>query len=114
VTVGQQLRVGVRSNDDRAVVHLDGELDLASAPLLEREIGSPEVRAAKRLVIDLRGLRFVDSTGLRTIFGAHARARERGQKFAVTRGSEQVQRVLAITRLGEHLPVIDSPEQMPA
>ena len=69
------------------------------------------MRAAAKVVIDLRGLRFIDSTGLRTIFGAHARARERGQEFAVTRGSEQVQRLLAITRLGEHLPVIDPPEE---
>ena len=37
---------------------------------------------------------------------------ERGQEFAVTRGSEQVQRLLAITRIGEHLRIIDAPEEL--
>lgn len=95
------------------VVRLDGELDLASVPQLESELERPEVAAAARLVLDLRDLRFIDSTGLRTIFTAHARAQEREQEFAVTRGPEQVQRLLAITRLGEHLRIVDSPEQTP-
>ena len=94
------------------VVRLDGELDLASAPLLESEIERPEVGAAARVVLDLRELQFVDSTGLRAIFTAHARSREREQEFAVTRGPEQVQRLLSITRLGDHLRILDSPEQM--
>jgi anti-sigma B factor antagonist len=113
VAVGEHLHVGVQKHDHAiVVVSLDGELDLASVPLLESEIARAEVRDAAKLVIDLRGLQFIDSTGLRAIFEAHAGARERGQEFAVTRGSEQVQRLLSITRLGEHLPVIDSPEQM--
>jgi len=94
------------------VVRLDGELDLASAPLLESEMERPEVGAAARVVLDLRELQFIDSTGLRTIFTAQARSREREQEFAVTRGPEQVQRLLSITRLAEHLRIVDSPEQM--
>ena len=43
---------------------------------------------------------------------AHTHARERGQEFAVTRGPEQVQRLLAITRIGEHLRIIDAPEEL--
>jgi anti-sigma B factor antagonist len=111
VAGGEQLRVGASASADQSVVlRLEGELDLASAPLFERELESDQVRGARRIVIDLRGLEFLDSTGLRAIFAAHAYARERGQDFAVTRGSEQVQRLLSITRLGEHLPVIDAPE----
>jgi anti-sigma B factor antagonist len=104
--------VGVRNQTDAVVVTLEGELDLASAPLLESEIESAEVAAAAGVVLDLRELQFVDSTGLRMIFGAQSRSRERGQEFAITRGSEQVQRLLAITRMGEHLRIIDTPEEM--
>jgi anti-sigma B factor antagonist len=113
VATGDQLRVGVDSHSHRVVVRLDGELDLASAPLLEGELDGDSVREATTVVIDLRGLEFIDSTGLRVIFSAHEQARERGQQFAVTRGPEQVQRLLSITRVGEHLPVIDSPEELP-
>jgi anti-anti-sigma factor len=112
VAVGEHLRVGVRNHADAVVVALEGELDLASAPLLESEIESAEVAAAAGVVLDLRELQFVDSTGLRTIFSAHSRSHERGQEFAITRGSEQVQRLLAITRMGEHLRIIDTPEEM--
>jgi anti-sigma B factor antagonist len=106
------LRVGVRSHADAVVMALDGELDLASAQLLEGEMQRAEVAGATTVVLDLRELQFVDSTGLRMIFSAHSLARERGQEFAVTRGSEQVQRLLAITRVGEHLRIIDAPEEI--
>lgn len=95
-----------------AVLRVTGELDLAGAPLFESEIEGPEVGASAIVVLDLRELRFIDSTGLRVIFSAHARSVERGQLFVVTKGSEQVQRLLAITRAEEHLRVIDSPEDM--
>jgi len=94
------------------VLGLQGELDLASAPQFESEIENPEVAACATLVVDLDELQFIDSTGLRLIFSASARAQERGQQFAVTRGSEQVQRLLSITRVDEHLRIVDSPREM--
>jgi anti-sigma B factor antagonist len=95
-----------------AVLHLEGELDLASAPALKAEMDSPEVATCAKLVLDLRELQFIDSTGLRTIFAALASARGRGQDFAVTQGTAQVQRLLAITGVGEHLRVVGSPQEM--
>jgi len=112
VSLQQHLRVRVTREQDIAVVHLDGELDLASAPALTAEIDSPQVAAGAKLVLDLRELQFIDSTGLRTIFTARASARERGQEFAVTEGSAQVQRLLAITGVGDHLRVVGSPQEM--
>jgi anti-sigma B factor antagonist len=112
MSVGEHLRVGVHNHADTVVLHLDGELDLASAELLEGELQRAEVADAATVVLDLRDLQFVDSAGLRMIVGAHTHARERGQEFAVTRGPEQVQRLLAITRIGEHLRIIDAPEEL--
>lgn len=96
------------------VLRLIGELDLAGAPLFQSEIDGAEISASAMVVLDLRELQFIDSTGLRVIFSAHARSLERGQQFAVTNGSEQVQRLLSITRVGEHVRIIDSPEDMGA
>jgi anti-sigma B factor antagonist len=112
MSVGEHLRVAVRHRADTAVVHLDGELDLASGPLFESELRRAEVAGAGALVLDLRDLQFIDSAGLRLIVSAHAQARERGQEFAVTRGPEQVQRLLELTRLDEHLRIIDAAEDI--
>ena len=94
------------------MLSLAGELDLASAPLLQSEIESPELATTAMVVLDLQELKFLDSTGLRVLLAAHERSRERGQEFAITRGSEQVQRLLSITRVGEHLRTIASPDEM--
>ncbi len=90
------------------VLHLKGELDLASASIFRREIESPEITEAPVIVLDLQDLEFIDSTGLRTILTAHARSQEHGQGFAVTEGSSQVQRLLSMTSVGDHLRIITS------
>jgi anti-anti-sigma factor len=97
---------------DRVVLRLRGELDLAGAPLLRDQIERLEVPATTMIVLDLEGLQFMDSTGLRAILSARERALERGQGFAVTPGSQQVQRLLAVTRVGDHLRVLDSPDEL--
>ncbi len=91
---------------------LHGELDLASAPLLREEIEGAEAVAAELLVLDLEDLKFIDSTGLRVVLEAHERAGEREQRFAVTRGSQQVQRLLSVTGVDEHLRILASPEDL--
>ena len=106
MAVDDQLRIDVADEGERVVVRLVGELDLASTPGLEGVLERPELTAAPMLVIDLQGLEFLDSTGLRVLLSTHERSKERGQAFAVTRGSPQVQRLFSITRVDEHLPTI--------
>ncbi len=53
-----------------------------------------------------RQLRFIDSTGLRSILITLEHCRARGQEFAITPGSAQVQRLLSVTGVAEHLPTI--------
>lgn len=104
----EQLRIEVREESDRVVVKLAGELDMANAPLLQDAIESAELVAAKTVVLDLQGLTFLDSTGLRIILAAREQCWRRGQEFAVTPGSQQVQRLLSVTGVGEHLRTISS------
>jgi anti-anti-sigma factor len=104
----EQLRIDVREESDRIVVTLAGELDMANAPLLQDAIESAELVAAKTVVLDLQGLTFLDSTGLRIILAAREQCWRRGQEFAVTPGSQQVQRLLSVTGVGEHLRTISS------
>ena len=93
------------------MLRLDGELDLASVPTLENAMADATFDGMAEIVLDLRGLEFIDSTGLRAILLQDKRSTERGQAFALVRGSEQVQRLLDMTHVEEHLRIVSSPEE---
>jgi anti-sigma B factor antagonist len=108
----EPLIIALREENDRMVVTMEGELDMANAPLLQSRIESGELAAAKTVVLDLQQLTFLDSTGLRVILAARELCWRRGQEFAVTPGSQQVQRLLSVTGVGEHLRTIAEPGEM--
>jgi anti-anti-sigma factor len=76
---------------------LQGELDLASARQLETRLAEVERESPARLVVDLSRLVFIDSTGLRLLLQADARARERGCELVLRPGEPSVQRVFEVT-----------------
>jgi anti-sigma B factor antagonist len=109
--VADHLRIDVSRAADRVIVSLDGELDMANAALLQRSIEA-EDPTAKTIVLDLQRLNFIDSTGLRIILAAKDHCQQHGQQFAITRGSEQVQRLLSITGLAGHLRTLATPGEL--
>ncbi len=106
-----QLRIDVRHQADRVILSLIGELDMATAPLLDRAIEIEDAGGKTMLVLDLQQLQFIDSTGLRSILTALERCRERRREFAITPGSQQVQRLLNIAGVAEHLPRIATADE---
>jgi anti-anti-sigma factor len=54
----------------------------------------------------------MDSSGLRAILTADARARDQGRRLVVIRGSENIQRLFAVTRLDERMEIVDDPSQV--
>jgi anti-anti-sigma factor len=108
----EQFRVEPRQESDRVVLSLTGELDMANAPLLQSAIEEPSLAETKTVVMDLQGLTFLDSTGLRIILSAREQCWRRGQEFAVTPGSQQVQRLLSVTGVGEHLRTLASADEV--
>ena len=104
-------RVEVRNEGQTTVIAVRGELDLASSPALQEELDRVAASDAKLLIIDLRNLDFMDSTGLSVLVRAHQRATETGQRFAVVRGPQQVQRLLTLTGVADRLTLVDSPEE---
>jgi anti-sigma B factor antagonist len=98
---------------DVATVLLSGELDVAGASLLEHEINRIVAdHDARDLVLDLSGLDFMDSTGLRMMVLADARAKEEGRRLSLVRGRPDVQRVFEITRMTEQLRFVDSASEV--
>jgi anti-anti-sigma factor len=98
--------------DATAVIELEGELDLAGANVLEQELATPEVEATGVIVLDLRGVNFMDSSGLRVIAVTLQDAQERGRRFALVPGAAQVMRVFDITRMRERLEFVDDPREV--
>ena len=95
-----------------AVIALTGELDLAGAAALEQELARLEPQMPGTIVLDLRGVEFMDSSGLRMIAVSTQRARSRGRRLALVPGSEQVMRVFDITRMRERLEFVDDPRKV--
>jgi anti-sigma B factor antagonist len=91
------------------LVALAGELDISTGPQLEEELRRWEKRGSDPIVVDLRRLEFMDSSGLRTLIAADTRAREGGRRLVIVQGPDVVQRVFRVTRLDERLEIVAEP-----
>jgi anti-sigma B factor antagonist len=111
-SVQSHFRVEVRSEDHATVISVSGELDLASSPVLEEELDRVAQSDAELLIVDLRELEFMDSTGLSVLVRAHQRAEEQGRRLGLVNGSQQVQRLLTLTGVADRLTLADSPEEL--
>jgi anti-sigma B factor antagonist len=76
-------------------LHVAGELDMATAPRIEQALRQAE-RHARLVVLDLRGLTFMDCSGIHVIVDASLRARSGGHRLVLVRGPSQVDRVFAL------------------
>jgi anti-sigma B factor antagonist len=102
----------VRTEGRAAIIVVRGELDLATSPELEAQLRKVWDSGNEQLVIDLRELEFMDSTGLSIIVKAHQRLSDEGRQLSIVRGSQQVQRLLDLTGVSERLQLVDTPEEI--
>jgi anti-sigma B factor antagonist len=107
----ESFRCETGRDGDRWWVRPVGELDLDTAPRLEQELEAGRTAGAQHLVLDMRALTFMDSTGLRLVIRWDTAAREEGFAFAIVPGVEVVQRVFRLTGMDEHLPVAEPPAE---
>jgi anti-anti-sigma factor len=95
---------------DRVRVEVSGELDLSSALVFEEALRRVEDDVQPQLlVLDLRSLKFMDSTGLRLILSAHARAVNQDRKLAIVEGGAAIQRIFRLTGVVDRLNMVDAP-----
>jgi anti-sigma B factor antagonist len=103
------LSLETREEGDAVRIAVAGELDLSSALTFDEEMRRAEERLPETLVLDLRKLRFMDSTGLRLIVSAHARAKTRGRRLAIVLGSEPVKRLFRLAGVNRRLEIVEHP-----
>jgi anti-anti-sigma factor len=99
------LTIETMERDGETVLVLEGELDPHTAPQLQRQIGAVFDAGGNGLSLDLRGLTFIDSSGLRVILGAHKTANDRGGALVLRSPSPTAKRLLDITGLLDHIEV---------
>jgi anti-anti-sigma factor len=103
------IEITTEEREGIAAVRLVGELDISNAWRVEKELRRIEEGRPESVVLDLRGLEFLDSTGLRLVVSADMRAREGGWRMSVVRGPEAVDRVFRITLVEKRLQFVDDP-----
>ena len=98
---------GVHRQDGAVIVRLVGELDLYNAPEVREALLELCAENPERLVVDLTGVDFVDSTALGVLIEARSRLENRHSFLLASPGLE-THRALTISGLDRHLSVHDT------
>jgi anti-sigma B factor antagonist len=106
----REFMVDVYRDGEAVVVAPRGELDLATVGRLRDELARPA--SAALLVLDLRGLSFMDSSGLALVVEQQRRAEAGGGDFRVVPGSGSVRRLFEVTGVARHLRWTEASSQL--
>jgi RND superfamily putative drug exporter len=109
VAPGSPLRIQTRHSPDRVTMVLGGELDLRSSRSLERALREAERERPALVVIDLRGLDFMDSTGLSQLVRATKRARDDQRRVVLVTGTQPIDRILVVSGVQQALETTADP-----
>jgi anti-sigma B factor antagonist len=94
--------VDVQRRNALAIVRPQGELDLATAQTLRAALDG--IEDVRRLVLDLRGLSFIDSSGLRLLVALHRRAQRDGFQLTLVAPAAPADRAIRLSGLDQALP----------
>ena len=100
-----EFNVVVRREGAALIVAPEGELDMATADSLRASLD--DLGDARSLVLDLRGLDFLDTSGLQLVFEQQRRAEQEGFSFVLVRGQRHVQRLFEIAGMNDRLTIVD-------
>ena len=104
---GAPFEINVVRDRESATVTLAGELDIATVPRVEEAIEATLTGEVKQLTVDLSGLGFVDSSGLRLFIVLDQRAAEQGFELRLLRPDAQVLTVFQVSGVEENLPFVE-------
>jgi anti-anti-sigma factor len=102
-----RLTIELATDPQGIALALAGELDLETTPELDRRLEEIDATKLKRLLVDLRAVEFMDSTGLASIVRAQRFANSNGHSLVLRRGPSQVQRLFELTGLCDHVTFVD-------
>jgi anti-sigma B factor antagonist len=103
----ENLAIRSERTGDLAVVAVSGDLSIPNADALDQEIQRLEAAGVGEILLDLRKLDFIDSTGVRVLYTVYLRLGATRDRLRMIPGPDQVQRVFGILGLAEILPFVD-------
>ena len=106
-----EFEVTVSTDDGVRVVAVSGELDIDTMAELSAALRTGAGLGATT-VVDLRGLTFIDSTGVSGLLAASRRAQEAGRRLVCVPGPPSIQRIFQLTGLDTVLEWVDGPEDL--
>lgn len=101
-----EFNVVVRREGAALIFAPEGELDMATVDSLRARLNG-DLGGARFLVLDLRGLRFLDTSGLQLVLQQQRRAQREGFAFVLVRGRRHVQRLFDIAGMNPWLTFVD-------
>ena len=108
------LELSTRALGDRALVTVVGEVDLETASRLGDHTLAALRDVSPHLALDLSGVTFMDSTGLKVLLAVQRRADLAGGSLALVGPTRTVRRILTLTGLDQTFAVHDSVDELPA
>lgn len=107
----EEFRVEVHRRPGASVVAPAGEIDVATVGEVRARLRECEADA-QVLVLDLREVGFMDTSGLQLVFEQQQRSAQSAHDFAVVRGSPRIQRLFDIAGFGDRLRLLDTPDEL--
>ena len=101
------LGLDVSEQNGFAVLAVSGEVDVATVPRLREQLHGLVAQGSNKIIVNLDGVDFLDSTGLGVLLGGLKRVRAADGAIAVCRAEPQVRKVFEVTRVVEILPIHD-------
>jgi anti-sigma B factor antagonist len=99
------LQIAIAHRNDATVLSVLGEVDLATAPILDAQISAVEAGGATSIIVDLDQVTFMDSSGLQVLL-SHIFSQPNGNRIRLTRGSQQVVRLFTVSGMLDQLPFV--------
>lgn len=104
------MRVNVDDRLEAGVIAIDGRLDLRAAPEVRMRAAAAIAAAGGTLVLDLRDVEFIDSSGLGVLAGLHREAARLGGRLVIVSPEGSARQIFALTRTESFFHLVTTPE----
>ena len=102
------MEIGIRKEKNATVVSITGRLDAVTSPEFEERLSELISRGDKDIIIDLGGLDYVSSAGLRIILATAKDSKEKGGQLLLSALQDMVKEVFEISGFTSIIPIYDS------
>lgn len=100
------LTIEVQRTDAVCQLRAAGELDMGTAPALQKELQRALASDVGVVTLDVEGLEFIDAVGVRCLVQAATLSRSDGDRLRIRAGHDPVARILSLTRTDQLLPLV--------